>query len=59
MRQRQNYSPDSINFAPFVLLPSVFPRREFLKALEIQPLVNELVHKIANNYEFLKSALAM
>lgn len=59
MRPRQNYSPDSINFAPFVLVPSVFPKKEFEKAVDLQTVVNELIHKIANNYEFLKTNLAV
>ncbi|XP_046453545.1 glutathione synthetase-like isoform X1 [Daphnia pulex] len=59
MRSRQNFSPDSINFAPFVLVPSAFPKKEFEKAIELQTLVNEMIHRIANNYEFLKSTLAI
>jgi hypothetical protein len=59
MRSRQNFSQDSINFAPFVLVPSAFPKKEFEKAIELQTLVNEMIHQIANNYEFLKSTLAM
>lgn len=58
MRSRTNFSADSLNFAPFVLVPSTFPRKEFEKAVEMQPLVNELVHKIANNHEFLTKTLA-
>ena len=59
MRSRLNYNPDGLNFAPFVLVPSTFPRREFEKAVKLQPLVNELIHIIANNREFLTKALAM
>lgn len=59
MRSRQNFSPDSINFAPFVLVPSTFPKKEFEKAVELQPVVNELIHRIANNYEFIKDTLAV
>lgn len=36
IRSRTAFSEDSINFAPFLLLPSTFPRREFEKAVEIQ-----------------------
>lgn len=59
MRSKVSFNPDVLQFAPFVLVPSSFPRREFEKAVELQPLINELVHKIANNYEFLKKALAV
>lgn len=59
MRPKQSYNPDSISFAPFVLVPSVFPRKEFEKAIELQTLVNELIHRIANNYDFLQKTLAM
>ncbi|KZS15426.1 Glutathione synthetase [Daphnia magna] len=59
MRSRQNFSPDSINFAPFVLVPSTFPKKEFEKAIELQTLVNEMIYRIANNYEFLKTTLAI
>jgi glutathione synthase len=53
------FSLDSLSFAPFMLLPSAFPRREFEKSLNLQPLVNELIHRVANNYEFLKKSLAV
>ncbi|XP_057375062.1 glutathione synthetase-like isoform X2 [Daphnia carinata] len=59
MRSRQNFSPDSINFAPFVLVPSTFPKKEFEKAVELQTLVNEMIYRIANNYDFLKTTLAI
>ena len=59
MRSRQNYSPDSVNFAPFVLVPSAFPKKEFEKAVQLQPLVNELMHIIANNHTFLETTLAV
>ncbi|CAB3365662.1 Hypothetical predicted protein [Cloeon dipterum] len=57
MRSRTNLNKDVLQFAPFVLLPSTFPRREFKKAVEIQPILNELVHKVAHDYEFLSSSL--
>lgn len=59
MRSKQNFSPDSINFAPFVLIPSTFPKKEFEKAIELQTLVNEMIYRIANDYEFLKTTLAV
>lgn len=36
IRSKSAFSEDSINFAPFALLPSTFPRREFQKAVDIQ-----------------------
>jgi len=59
MRSKAAYNPDSLNVAPFVLLPSPFPRREFEKAIKLQPLINELVHKIACNHEFLEEVLSV
>lgn len=57
MRSKANFSEDSLNFAPFVLLPSTFPSQEFRRAVEVQVILNELVHKIAHNREFLTSTL--
>ncbi|XP_069676037.1 glutathione synthetase-like isoform X3 [Periplaneta americana] len=57
MRSKVNFSKDSLQFAPFVLLPSTFPRKEFNKAVSIQPILNELVHKVAHDYEFLSKSL--
>lgn len=59
MRSKTAYNPDSLNVAPFVLLPTPYPRREFEKALKLQPLINELVYSIANNHEFLEEVLAV
>jgi glutathione synthase len=57
MRSKSNFSKDSLQFAPFVLLPSAFPQKEFNKAVEIQTVLNELVHNVAHDYEFLSSSL--
>ncbi|KAF2890766.1 hypothetical protein ILUMI_15407, partial [Ignelater luminosus] len=57
MRSKAKFSPDVLQFAPFILFPSAFPRREFQKAVEIQPILNELMHHVAHNPEFLKSSL--
>jgi hypothetical protein len=45
-------------FAPFVLTPSPFPRTEFYKAVEMQPILNELTHRVAHDERFLKESLA-
>jgi glutathione synthase len=57
MRSKVNFSTASVQFIPFSLLPSAFPRKEFNKAKEIQTILNELIHKVAHDHEFLCSAL--
>jgi len=57
MRSKNNFNPDILQFAPFVLLPSTFPRKEFERAVAIQPILNELMHKVAHDYDFLLSSL--
>ncbi|XP_049763451.1 glutathione synthetase-like isoform X1 [Schistocerca cancellata] len=57
MRSKTNYNEDILQFAPFALLPSVFPRKEFERAVNIQPILNELMHKVAHDHEFLTSSL--
>ena len=59
MRSKIQFSSDTLQFAPFVLIPSTFPRHQFEKALNIQPIVNELIHSVANNHEFLRKSLAV
>jgi hypothetical protein len=46
MRQRDKYDRDALHFAPFVLFPSPFPREEFNKAIQLQTVLNELMHKV-------------
>ena len=46
------------DFAPFLLLPSPFPRQEFDRALELQPVLNELMHKVAHDFDFLRETLS-
>ncbi|KAF9420490.1 hypothetical protein HW555_003240 [Spodoptera exigua] len=57
MRDKKHFNKDVIQVAPFVLLPSPFPRTEFEKAVELQPILNELMHKVAHNNEFLEHTL--
>ncbi|CAG5030689.1 unnamed protein product [Parnassius apollo] len=57
MRDKKHFTKDSIQIAPFVLLPSPFPRTEFEKAIELQPVLNELMHKVAHDDEFLEHTL--
>ncbi|CAG7693765.1 unnamed protein product [Allacma fusca] len=58
MRSKQNFSKDSVTFAPFLLLPSTFPRPEFERAVNIQTVLNTLVHRVAHDFEFLRSSLS-
>ncbi|XP_060807245.1 glutathione synthetase isoform X3 [Amyelois transitella] len=57
MRDRKHFNKDVIQIAPFVLLPSPFPRTEFMKAVELQPVLNELMHKVAHDDQFLEQTL--
>jgi len=57
MRSKVNFSTACLQFLPFGLLPSAFPLKEFNKAREIQVILNELIHKVAHDHEFLCSAL--
>jgi len=57
MRRKDAFDRDALHFAPFLLLPSPFPREEFHKATKIQTLLNELMHKVAYDYDFLEQTL--
>jgi len=57
MRSKTQYSNDSLTVVPFTLLPSVFPRSEFQKAVAIQTALNELTHRVSNDHAFLYSCL--
>jgi len=60
MRQRGpdgKFDRDALHFAPFLLFPTPFPREEFHKAVELQTVLNELMHKVAHDYDFLKESL--
>lgn len=54
MRTRENpHSSDTVSPAPFMLIPSSIPKDLFQLAKDIQPLINELYYKVANDYDFL------
>ncbi|OXU23570.1 hypothetical protein TSAR_006175 [Trichomalopsis sarcophagae] len=57
MRSKNNFSLDQVQVAPFLLLPSMYPKKEFEVVKEVQPLLNELMHKVAHDYEFLRDTL--
>ena len=58
MRRRDSFDPDALHFAPFLLLPSPFPRREFARSLRVQTVLNRLMHAVAHDRGFLEEALA-
>lgn len=41
-----------------MLTPSLYPRKEFEKATKLQTVLNELIHNVAHDEEFLKETLA-
>jgi len=57
MRRKDKFDRDCLHFAPFVLFPTPFPRQEFTKAMDLQPVLNELMHKVAHDHQFLKESL--
>ncbi|XP_033224633.1 glutathione synthetase-like [Belonocnema kinseyi] len=57
MRSKDPYSPNTLKIAPFLLLPSTFPKKEFVKATEVQITLNELMHKVAHDHQFLTEVL--
>ena len=58
MRRKDAFDRDALHFAPFLLLPSPFPRQEFVRAETLQILLNELMHKVAHDNEFLEKTLS-
>lgn len=57
LRSKINVNRDVLQFAPFVLFPSPFPREEFQNACDIQIILNMLIHRVAHDYNFLKETL--
>jgi len=57
MRRKDQFDRDALHFAPFVLFPTSFPRDDFYRAMKLQPVLNELMHKVAHDDDFLKSSL--
>ncbi|XP_012228885.1 glutathione synthetase-like [Linepithema humile] len=57
LRSKVNFNRDVLQFAPFALFPSPFPREEFQNACDIQIILNNLIHKVAHDYDFLKETL--
>ncbi|OAD52493.1 Glutathione synthetase [Eufriesea mexicana] len=57
MRSKQDFEKNVLQFAPFILMPSPFPRKEFENACQIQVVLNVLIHRVAQDYNFLKETL--
>ncbi|XP_012350209.2 LOW QUALITY PROTEIN: glutathione synthetase [Apis florea] len=57
MRSRVSFNKNQVQVLPFTLLPSSFPEKNFEKAKNIQILLNELIHKVAYNNDFLTESL--
>ena len=53
MRQKDKFDRDALHFAPFVLFPTPFPRDEYNKSLKLQPILNELMHKVCGKFPSL------
>ena len=49
MRRKDQFDRDALHFAPFMLFPSPFPRDEFEKAVSLQVVINELMHKVGHD----------
>jgi len=57
MRQKSAFDRDALHFAPFLLFPSPFPRKEFELGMDLQTILQQLMHNVAHDYEFLKETL--
>ncbi|KAK9304657.1 hypothetical protein QLX08_004076 [Tetragonisca angustula] len=57
MRSKQKLNKNVLQFAPFILMPSPFPKKEFENACQIQIVLNILIHRVAQDYNFLKETL--
>ncbi|XP_072762521.1 glutathione synthetase [Anoplolepis gracilipes] len=57
MRPMKNYNKDRVQLLPFTLIPSSFPEKPFFIVKSVQVLLNELIHKVAYDNEFLTNSL--
>lgn len=56
-RSMKNYNRDQVQLLPFTLIPSSFPEKPFFIVKNVQVLLNELIHKVAYDKEFLTNSL--
>ncbi|GAB5586862.1 Glutathione synthetase [Umbelopsis nana] len=47
----------AVTHAPFSLFPTPFPRREFIKAQKLQPIWNDLIHRMSQDDAFLNEIM--
>lgn len=57
MRSKVAFNKNQLQVLPFTLLPSTFPRGNFERVKSIQTLLNELMHKVAHDRDFLEESL--
>ena len=57
MRQKSAFDRDALHFAPFLLFPSPFPQKEFDLGVELQPILNEVMHRVSHDHKFLQESL--
>lgn len=50
--------PLSVTHAPFTLHPTPFPRVAFEQAINVQPLMNSMMHRVSLDDEFIHSAFS-
>ena len=57
MRQKSAFDRDALHFAPFLLFPSPFPQKEFDLGVDLQPILNEVMHRVSHDHKFLQESL--
>jgi hypothetical protein len=57
-RDRKQTDLMVVTHIPFTLYPSPFKRAHFEKITNLQPNINDLVYKIANNTDFMEDGFA-
>jgi len=57
IRKKGNDDQQTTIMGSMTLFPTKYPKSMYNKALAVQSAYNELYHKVANDYDFLKEAL--
>lgn len=57
IRPKEYFNKNQVQILPFTLLPSSFPKKNFQKVKGIQVLLNELIHKVAHDNNFITRSL--
>jgi len=58
MRRRDATNKLYMGMGMMTVLPSRFPKNVYQQVIDCQPYYNELYHKIAHDYDFMKEALS-